>query len=96
MKYRNVHIGELIKQKIEEKHISISQFAKAIHCSRTNVYHIFTLKSIDIDKLLLISSVLEYDFLEEYRINIPTKPSTQITLDFELKDGVITLKQIHP
>jgi len=55
MKYReDIYIGSLIKQKFEEKKISISQFAKAINCSRANIYNIFTSKSIDIDRLILV------------------------------------------
>jgi len=67
-KYRNVHIGKLIRQQIKEKKISVSQFATKINCSRGNVYNIFRAKSIDIDKLIFISSLLNYDFLEEYNL----------------------------
>ena len=65
-KYQDIHIGKLIKQKLKEKKFSVSLFAKTIQCSRTNVYHIFKSKSIDTDKLIHISSVLNYGFLEEY------------------------------
>ena len=66
MKYNNLYIGKLIEEKWEEKKMSKSQFAEAIHCSRGSVYNIFTAKSIDTDKLILISEVLDYGFLEEY------------------------------
>ena len=68
-KYRNLHIGELIKQKVKESKMPIHQFAKKLCCSRTAVYYIFQTKSIDIDKLILISSVLDYGFLDEYRLD---------------------------
>lgn len=62
---RNIHIGLAIQQKLQERGMRISDFARAIHCNRTNVYSIFTRKSIDIDQLLLISKVLEHDFIAE-------------------------------
>ena len=65
-KYRNIHIGGLIQQKLKEKKIPICQFTKMINCSRTNVYHIFKTKSIDTDKLVFISTVVGFDFLGEY------------------------------
>jgi len=94
MKYRNIYIGELIKQRFEKENISISQFARAIHCSRANVYNIFRAKSIDIDKLILISDVLNYNFLEEYISKEPQTINTQIVLDIELKDGRFNVKQV--
>lgn len=63
---KNIDIGSLIKEKVKERGISINDFAKAIHCNRTNVYSIFGRNNIDIEQLLLISKVLEHDFLAEY------------------------------
>ena len=67
-KHRDVHIGQAIRQKLREKKIAVTQFAKMMKCSRTSVHYVFNTKSIDIEKLLFISSVLDYDFLEEYRL----------------------------
>jgi transcriptional regulator with XRE-family HTH domain len=64
-----VQIGAVIKQKVEEKGLTISEFADAICCSRTNVYNLFKSRSIDTEKLAKISSVLEYDFFSEYKQN---------------------------
>lgn len=62
-----VHIGELIKQKLLESELSISDFAAAIHKTRTTVYDIFNRKSIDIDLLVLISDILHFDFISHLR-----------------------------
>ncbi len=59
---------------MQERGLRVADFAKAIHCNRTNVYDIFTRKSIDIEQLLLISKVLNYDFISEiYLQNKSTK-----------------------
>lgn len=62
---KDIHIGSLIRQKLEESPLSISEFASLINRTRTTVYDIFNRKSIDVDLLLSISEVLNYNFLEE-------------------------------
>lgn len=51
---------------MRERNLRVCDFAKAIHCNRTNVYSIFTRKSIAIEQLLIISKVLDYDFVSEF------------------------------
>ena len=55
------NMGQTIKKIVKEQKISISDFAKAIHCSRTNVYNIFERQSINIDRLQQIADVLKRD-----------------------------------
>lgn len=62
---RNIYIGRLIQEKVEERNMSYAEFARQIHCGRPNVYRIFNSKSIDVERLLLISEVLDYDFIHE-------------------------------
>lgn len=68
---KNIHIGEAIKQKVKERGISITDFANSIHCNRTNVYSIFSRKSIDMEQLMLISEVLDYNFISEVYFDNP-------------------------
>ena len=96
MKYRNdIYIGKKIKQIFDAQSSNISQFAKAINSSRANVYNIFNAKSIDIDKLILISKVLDYPFLEEYLPNPSPTENTHIVLDIEIKNGKTHITQIE-
>ena len=62
---KNIHIGSIIKQKVMESSMTVKEFADRINCERTAVYHIFGQKSIDIEKLMKISEVLDYDFISE-------------------------------
>lgn len=67
---KNIHIGSIIRQKLEESPLSIAEFASQINRTRTTVYDIFNRKSIDVDLLLSISEVLDYNFMEEiYMVN---------------------------
>lgn len=64
IKYRkDIHIGKLIEQQIALKGISFAEFARQLSCHRTTVYSIIRCKSVDIDRLIKISSILDYDFI---------------------------------
>ena len=52
------HLGHKIKTVFEQKQMSVSEFARQIHCERTNVYTIFNRTTIDTDLLARISRVL--------------------------------------
>jgi DNA-binding Xre family transcriptional regulator len=57
----------MIEQAVRKKKMSISDFAEAINCSRTNVYSIFKRRTIDSDRLKQIADVLNLevsDFIE--------------------------------
>jgi hypothetical protein len=58
----DLHIGELIKDKLKEQQISVIKFASLINTTRENVYGIFKRKSIDTDMLIKISITLKYNF----------------------------------
>lgn len=79
---KNIHIGSIIRQKLEESPLSIVDFASQINRTRTTVYDIFKRKSIDVDLLLSISEVLNYNFLEEvYLAKSCEQTSTHLTSD---------------
>lgn len=70
----NIHIGQLIKERFDASGMTISSFAEAIHKTRTTIYDIFKRQSIDMELLMLISDVLDYDFIE--RIYMMRKDQT--------------------
>ena len=43
---KNVHIGSIIRTKLEESQLSIAEFAERINRTRPTVYDIFNRKSI--------------------------------------------------
>ncbi|MGM9872515.1 MAG: transcriptional regulator [Muribaculaceae bacterium] len=60
---RNIHIGELIRQRLVHLSMSYAEFARRLHIERTTVYSIVRSKSIDIERLIRISQILDYDFI---------------------------------
>lgn len=87
-KFKDIYIGKLIQQKVDERGISYAEFARQIHCARTSLYHIFNSKNIDVERLLLISEVLQYDFINEvylHRQPSPQENSPYIVIPFKDK-----------
>jgi transcriptional regulator with XRE-family HTH domain len=76
-----LHIGEAIKQKVQEQKMCITEFAHRLGCERTNVYAIFKSKSIDIDRLQRISRILHYDFIQEYYLAHPSNKKYLVLLE---------------
>lgn len=52
--------------KAEEKGIPIVRLARELSYSRTNMYKIFSKKSIDTDVLVRLSNILDFDFFGLY------------------------------
>jgi hypothetical protein len=74
---KNIYIGIIIEQKFLESAMTIQNFAKKIHLDRTTVYDIFKRKTIDTERLLLISQALNFDFINEVYFEkeiLPEKP----------------------
>ena len=84
---KDIHIGNIIKQKFEETSMSITDFAKKIHCERTVVYDIFERKSIDTELLIRISEGLNFDFYNEIYLNKNTNNfPKKVLIAFEIEE----------
>ncbi|MCH5218518.1 MAG: helix-turn-helix domain-containing protein [Muribaculaceae bacterium] len=62
----DIHIGALIRQELERQSKSPSWLANKINMSRTNMYYVFSQKSINTDVLLAVSKALDCDFFASY------------------------------
>lgn len=92
-----LHIGKIIKKKLEESGMSKSEFSRRIETTPQNIYGIFKRKSMDTDLLKRISNVLNYDFFMYYTtatISVPTetKGEQKIITAAELKEEIDSLK----
>ncbi|MDR1348881.1 MAG: helix-turn-helix domain-containing protein [Prevotellaceae bacterium] len=70
MKSDKIHIGSIIKQKVKQRSLSVTEFARRINLSRGAVYNIYESASVDVQLLQKISDVLGYDFIENHYTNI--------------------------
>ena len=65
MNTKNIYIGKIIRERLDASGMTYSEFAKRIHVSRTSLYSMFDSKSIDVERLIRISDVLECNFFYE-------------------------------
>ena len=68
-----MHIGQIIRQELEDQGRSVVWLAKQMSYSRTNIYKIFDRPSIDADVLLRISFILDVDFFKYYSAELKNK-----------------------
>ena len=61
---RDIHIGQDIRRKLKEQGRTVTWFANEIHTDRSNVYKMFQQHSMDVAKLMEISRLLDYNFLQ--------------------------------
>jgi len=59
-------LGRLIEERVDEKGMSKAEFARRINRSPQNVNDLFKRKSIDVEFLVEIGQVLEYDFFKHF------------------------------
>ena len=62
----NIHIGELIREKLKEEEREIESFARKLHYDPTNIYKIFKKQHFDTRLLLKMSILLNYNFFMYY------------------------------
>lgn len=60
-----MHIGRLIRDVLDEKRISVRQFAMMANSERTNMYRILDRESIDLSVLERYSRILEHNFFQD-------------------------------
>ena len=65
-----IHIGKLIKNRLQETGMTKSEFARRINKTSQNVYDIFERTTIDTGLLINISTILEYNFFERYSLTL--------------------------
>ena len=68
MKIERINIGEIIRQKVEEKGMSKSKFAESLGIARQNIEKtVFSKHGIDTDLLCNICELLDCNLFDLYR-----------------------------
>ncbi len=68
---KTIHIGKLIETHLKASGLSYAHFARLLNVDRTTVYSILRSKSIDIERLIKISQLLNYDFIRLVYLETP-------------------------
>lgn len=76
-----IHIGKKIREVLDQRPISVVDFAKSINLSRNSAYKIFEKETIDTGQLQSIGNVLNYDFFNYYE-QVLTSPVKETKPEF--------------
>lgn len=66
MNFKNIHIGQMIEQRVVESGIEISRICNFFKCTEEEILKMYQSHSIDSETLLKWSKLLEYDFFRIY------------------------------
>ena len=81
------HAGERVKEVFDASGLSVSEFARRLHCHRQNVYDIFKRHDIDLSLLQRISKVLEHDFVTELYGAKSSKKTLKFSVTVEIAEN---------
>lgn len=60
-----MHIGGRIREVLLQRKMTVTDFAKALSCTRENAHRILGKRNIDVEKLIQISRILSHDFFQD-------------------------------
>lgn len=83
-----IHIGALIGTRIKECGMSYAEFARHLCVERTTVYNILRSKSIDTERLIRISNILNYDFLRKVYLSNEKEERNTLKIEVDGKEIV--------
>lgn len=66
MNFKNIHIGQMIKERVAESGIEISRICNFFNCTEDEVIEMYQQENLPTDILLKWSKLLEYDFFRLY------------------------------
>lgn len=64
--FKELHIGQMIEKRIEEKGIEMFRLCRFFKCSEDEILNVYSSKSLDTEVLLRWSKLLKYDFFRIY------------------------------
>jgi len=77
MNFKEIHIGKLINQKVQEDSVDMARICNFLKCSTDEVNEMYAAKSLDSATLLKWSKLLAYDFFRVYSQHILLFSSTK-------------------
>ena len=87
-----MNIGEKIKEIIDQRGMSTSEFARRLCTTNQNVHNIYKRDSLDTKLLERISEILEHDFFQYYAnpasFGYFEKKRTRVLVEIEIDDDL--------
>ncbi|MDP9959731.1 transposase [Chryseobacterium lathyri] len=66
MDLKNLHIGSMIKEKVDKNGIEMSRICKFLNCNEKDITKMYESSAFDTEVLLRWSKLLQYDFFRLY------------------------------
>ncbi|WP_288376145.1 transposase [Chryseobacterium culicis] len=94
MNIKNIHIGSLIKSKVEEHQISMERISRFFESTEEEVKQMYHANSMDTDMLLKWSKLLRFDFFRFYTGHlILYAPQSRIDNVFRQKENTLIFRK---
>lgn len=94
MNIKNIHIGSLIKSKVEEHQISMERISGFFESTEEEVEQMYHANSMDTDMLLKWSKLLRFDFFRFYTGHlILYAPQSRIDNVFRQKENTLIFRK---
>lgn len=94
MNIKNIHIGSLIRSKVEEYQISIERISRFLNSTEDEVEKMYHAKSMDTDMLLKWCKLLKFDFFRFYTGHlILYAPQARIDTVFTQKENTLVFRK---
>lgn len=82
MDFKNIHIGDLIKNRMESLQLKVSDLSADLGCTDKDVNSLLQAETVDSDLLLQFCKILEYDFFRIYTQHLilyaPSTPPNKV------------------
>ncbi|MDQ1094995.1 MULTISPECIES: transposase [Chryseobacterium] len=89
MLYKEIHIGQFIKERVAEQEITMERICNFLKKDEEFIEKVYESKSIDTDLLLRWSKLLEYDFFRLYSSHlILYAPPSAVKKDAKKSDKI--------
>ncbi|PRB06774.1 transposase [Chryseobacterium sp. MYb7] len=94
MNIKNIHIGSLIRSKVEEHQISIERICRFFESTEEDVEKMYRAKSMDTEILLKWCKLLKFDFFRFYTGHlILYSPQSRIDNVFRKKENTLVFRK---
>jgi len=94
MNLKQIHIGSLVKAKVEELRISSGRIMNYLHCTEDEMEEMYLKESMETQKLLRWSKLLQFDFFRIYTGHlILYAPQSHMRKGIKLEKSTLTFRK---
>lgn len=94
MNLKQIHIGSLVKTKVEELRIPSGRIMNYLHCTEDEIEEMYLKESMETQKLLKWSKLLQFDFFRIYTGHlILYAPPARMQNSIKVQESTLTFRK---